>query len=81
MMVHYEPDSMGGYVGCFEFRSPYNPPKRIPMSKTGYYVSMETLNTITDMEAYIRKLAKAIINHEAKHTGTYEKDDKQIALF
>jgi hypothetical protein len=35
MIVDYRPDYLGD-VGHFEFRSPHEPPRRIPVSETGY---------------------------------------------
>jgi hypothetical protein len=36
VVVHYRPNWMRD-MGQFEFRSPYRPPRRIPVSDSGYY--------------------------------------------
>lgn len=84
MIVHYEPDSIGNIVGHFEFLSPHNPRKRIPLSETGYrseFIFMDVLRNIQDMEAYIYDLANHIIKEETNRETIDKENEEQMALF
>lgn len=56
MIVQYEPDWMPD-MGHFEFRSPHKPPRRIPVSETGYrshFASMEDVEASSSPQDYAR---------------------------
>ena len=56
MIVKYTPDWMVD-MGQFEFRSPHRPPRRIPVSETGYrshFASMEDVEASSSPQDYAR---------------------------
>lgn len=85
MSVTYRPYYLGGQdpYGHFEFRSPHKPPRRIPVSETGYrshFAPMAEVEAAPSPEDYARAVALAIIGWEP--TGeTDEASDRQLALF
>jgi hypothetical protein len=85
MSVTYRPYYLGGQdpYGHFEFRSLYEPPRRIPVSETGYrsyFAPMAEVEAAPSPEDYARAVALAIIGREP--TGeTDEESDGQLALF
>jgi hypothetical protein len=63
VVVHYQPNWMGDTVQ-FEFRSPYRPPRRIPVSDTGYYchfASMEDVKAAKSPQDFAREEALALL--------------------
>jgi hypothetical protein len=80
MIVTYQPNWMTD-VGHFEFRSPEEPPRRIPVSETGYrshFASMEDVKASSSPQDYAREVALALIapRHQSKDT-----DSDQLPLF
>jgi hypothetical protein len=59
MIVKYVPDWMVD-MGHFEFKSPHKPPRRIPVSETGYrshFAPMDEVNAANSPEDYARDYA------------------------
>jgi hypothetical protein len=57
MLVAYEPNWMTDF-GQFEFHSPHRPPRRIPVSETGYLchvASMDDVKAARSPQAYARE--------------------------
>ena len=68
MVVKYRPNWMDG-MGQFEFRSPHNPPRRIPVSQTGYrshFAAMEEVKAANSPQQYARDTALALLRSELK---------------
>jgi hypothetical protein len=66
MVVQYEPNWSEGEFACghFEFRSPHEPPRRIPVSETGYrshFASMEEIASFENPEAFAKAYVKAVL--------------------
>jgi len=64
MTVSYRPRQFGD-MGQFEFRSPYRPPRRIPVSETGYYchfASMDDVEAAKSPQAYAYEAALALLS-------------------
>ena len=79
--VRYDPAFGCGY-GHFEFRSPHEPPRRIPVSETGYRSAFAPLHEIEEassVEVYARELALAIMR--GKSGPDDADDDEQLDLF
>jgi len=80
MVVSYEPHWMRD-VGHFEFRSPCQPPKRIPVSETGYrscYAPMEQIDAASSPEDFAREVALALLRREKPRSRD---DAAQLSLF
>jgi hypothetical protein len=63
VVVRYQPNWMDD-LGQFEFRSPYRPPRRIPVSDTGYYchfASMEDVKAAKSPQSFAREEALALL--------------------
>jgi hypothetical protein len=63
MVVEYEPDWMDG-MGHFQFRSPHEPARRIPVSETGYrshFAGMDEIEDAESPQAYARLYALSLI--------------------
>jgi hypothetical protein len=72
VVVHYQPYRMGD-MGHFEFRSPYRPPRRIPMSETGYYchfASMEDVKAAKSPQDFAREEALALLRSSRRAWDT-----------
>jgi hypothetical protein len=81
MMVDYQPHWMAG-TGHFEFRSPHQPPRRIPVSETGYrshFADMDDIEAVDSPQEYARKIVLAFLRGERK--APVEARDEQLALF
>ena len=66
MLVDYTPNYMTGTypVGHFEFRSPHQPPRRIPVSETGYrshFAPMPDIEAEASPQEYARLVTLAFI--------------------
>lgn len=84
MIVHYAP-RLGGScpLGHFEFRSPYDPPRRIPVSATGYrshFAAIHQVAAAASPEAFARDLALALLRSEQKR-GQKDREGTQLSLF
>jgi hypothetical protein len=79
MVVSYEPHWMGD-MAKFEFRSPNKPPRRIPLSDSGYlshYAAMEDVKSARSPEDFVRNLVLLRLNSRASRPA----DPRQLALF
>jgi hypothetical protein len=81
MLVDYQPHWMRD-TGHFEFRSPHDPARRIPVNETGYrshFAAMEEVEAAASPQEYARLAALAIMGQRAGRR--VEKDSGQLALF
>lgn len=79
MVVSYRPNYFAGQ-GHLEFRSPCDPPRRIPVSQTGYlshFAPMEEIEAAPSVEAYARAVALAMTEQKARPPS----DPDQLRLF
>jgi hypothetical protein len=63
VVVHYQPNWMED-MGQFEFRSPHRPPRRIPLSDSGYYchlVPMEDVQAAKSPQDFARAEAMLLV--------------------
>ena len=80
MVVTYQPDWMTD-VGHFEFRSPHEPPRRIPGSETGYrshFAAMGEVEAASSPQDYAREVALALL---APAQQSQHNDSDQLPLF
>jgi hypothetical protein len=80
MRVIFTPEYFAGQ-GHFEFHSPHNPPRRIPVSETGYrshFAPMDEVRAAASPKDYARELVLAAISQPAKGAKT---DARQLPLF
>jgi len=80
MIVTYQPNWMTD-VGHFEFRSPEEPPRRIPVSETGYrshFAAMADVEAASGPQDYARDVALELLRSRGKPV-TEERN--QLALF
>jgi len=85
MLVSYEPYWSDGEfpVGHFEFRSPHEPPRRIPVSETGYrshFAAMADIEAYESAETYARLLVEATLDRAPKNKSR-SSDNDQLKLF
>ncbi len=83
MLVSYEPYWSDGEfpVGHFEFRSPYEPPRRIPVSETGYrshFAAMADIEACESPEQYARLFVEAVLD---RPTSRRKEASDQLKLF
>lgn len=79
--VSYSPNTFAGY-GHFEFRSPHEPPRRIPVSETGYrshFAPMWEIEESDSPEVYAELVVKALMNSQQPEPD--DLDEQQLALF
>ena len=79
MRVRFRPERFAGY-GHFEFTSPHQPKRRIPVSETGYlsyFAPMWQIAEAPSAEAYAQALALEMMNRQKDD----EKAAPQLALF
>jgi hypothetical protein len=80
MIVKYMPDWMVD-MGQFEFRSPHKPPRRIPVSETGYrshFARMDEVEACASPQDYARDYVLAQLR--SRH-ATRSEDHDQLPLF
>jgi hypothetical protein len=80
MVVDYRPYWTSDY-GQFEFRSPHDPARRIPVSETGYrshFAPMAEVESLPTPEDYAREVALALVRAERK---VRTEDADQPSLF
>lgn len=68
MIVEYQPNWMTD-VGRFEFRSPHEPPRRIPVSETGYrshFACMEDVKSASSPQDYARGVVLGFLRSRSK---------------
>jgi hypothetical protein len=78
MVVSYQP-LRSGYAH-FEFRSPHKPPRRIPVSETGYhsyFASMEDVKEARSPQDFAREFAFSLLRSKQSRP----EDPRQLALF
>ena len=78
MIVKYIPNWMAD-TGQFEFRSPHKPPRRIPVSETGYrshFANMEDVQASPSPHDYARDFVLAQIRR-----SIVREEDHQLPLF
>jgi hypothetical protein len=78
MVVSYQPLRSG--YGHFEFRSPYKPPRRIPVSETGYrshFASMADVKESRSPQDFAREFASALLRSKQSRP----EDPRQLMLF
>jgi hypothetical protein len=68
MLVSFEPNWTGGDFpyGHFEFRSPFDPPRRILVSETGYrshFAPMAEIASYESPEEFARAFAMAVFEN------------------
>lgn len=85
MVVTYDPIGLDGEfaLGHFEFRSPYEPPRRIPVSKTGYLSHFAPFSKVAGFDSpedYAKALVLAVLGRGAKQTPQRSECD-QLTLF
>jgi len=68
MVVDYQPHWMKD-TGHFEFRSPHQPPRRIPVSETGYrshFGDMDEIEAMDSPQEYARMVVLAQLRGQPK---------------
>ena len=83
MRVHYHPSYISGLAphALFEFRSPHEPRRRIPVSETGYrsyFAPMHEIEATSSIEEYVRMVALALM---ARASVPSAEDADQLPLF
>ena len=81
--VRYQPYYINGLepYAIFEFTSPHEPRRRIPVSETGYrsyFAPMHEIEAAPNVEEYIRMVALALV---ATESGPPAEDADQPTLF
>ena len=83
MIVSYQPNWMTD-VGHFEFRSPHEPPRQIPVSKSGYcshFASMANVEASSSPQDYARDVALALIRQQQNPRRQESEESDQLPLF
>lgn len=85
MLVHYRPRYfVTADYAHFEFTSPHEPLRRIPVSETGYrshFSPMHEIEAAPSVEEYTRAVAMAIMGTQSCVDDTDEAESDQLALF
>jgi hypothetical protein len=79
MNVRFRPDYIEG-LAHFEFTSPHEPRRRIPVSETGYrsyFAPMHKIEAAPSVEEYVRMVALALMNRESSPSA---EDANQFTL-
>lgn len=82
MLVTYSPNRFAD-MGHFEFKSPHEPARRIPVSPTGYlshFEPMEDIASSSSPKDFAREIALAMIERDRKPPKGFD-DPRQLALF
>jgi hypothetical protein len=80
MIVDYQPNWMAD-TGHFEFRSPHEPRRRIPVSETGYrshFAPMDEVEASASPQDYARDVALALLRSPKR---TRSDSETQLPLF
>jgi len=85
MLVHYRPRYFAtADYAHFEFTSPHEPRRRIPVSETGYhshFAPMHEIEAAPNVETYARAVALAIMGAKpCEDDDEFERTD-QLTLF
>jgi hypothetical protein len=83
--VRVRPEYIARFLVHFEFRSPFEPARQIPMSRTGYtshFVYRADMDETQSLETFALELAKAL-TAEANYTKPpkQQRDAAQGSLF
>jgi hypothetical protein len=85
MVVHYRPRYFtSADYAHFEFTSPHEPRRRIPVSDTGYrshFSPMHEIEAAPSVEEYARAVALAIMGTKSGSDEDDADEDDQLALF
>jgi hypothetical protein len=79
MIVSYEPNWMAD-TAHFEYRSPHKPPRRIPVSETGYrshFAPMDEVTAAESPQAFACEEARALLRSRFQR----KEDPQQLTLF
>ncbi len=83
--VRYRPRYfVGADYAHFEFTSPHEPKRRIPISGTGYrshFSPMHEIEAAPSVEEYARAVVLAIMGMKSEPEDATEEDAQQLALF
>ena len=80
IVVQYKPRCMGE-MDQFEFRSPHEPPRRIPVSETGYlchFADMAEVKAAASPQDFARDMALTLLRSRCKPRPD---DRNQLSLF
>jgi hypothetical protein len=80
MVVSYDPNWLKSGSAHFEFRSPHNPPQRIPVSNTGYlshFAAMEDVRSARSPQDFARAFVLAALDSKPSRPA----DPRQLGLF
>ena len=85
MLVEYEPKWSGGEAayGHFEFHSPHNPPRRIPVSETGYlshFAPMQEIASFANPNEYAMAFVRSVLD-SARTRKAISTEPGQLSLF
>lgn len=83
MLVRYRPQFLHKDYAQFEFHSPNQQKRRIPVSETGYrshFAPLKEVEAAPSLEEYARILAVALISKKAGFAEEDEEQD-QLSLF
>ena len=83
--VHYRPRYFAtADYAHFEFTSPHEPRRRIPVSETGYrshFAPMHEIEAAPSVEEYARVLVLALMGAKSSTDDDGEEEDGQLSLF
>ncbi len=85
MLVEYEPNWSDGEFpyGHFEFRSLHNPPRRIPVSETGYlshFAPMHEVASFANPNEYASAFVRTVLDSARTRKAT-STEPGQLSLF
>ena len=85
MVVYYRPRYfVTADYAHFEFTSPHEPRRRIPVSETGYrshFAPMHEIEAAPSVEEYARAVALALMRANSSPDDEGEEEGSQLALF
>ena len=85
IMVRYRPRYFAtANYAHFEFTSPHEPKRRIPISDTGYrshFSPMHEIEAAPSVEEYVRTLVMALMGMKSEPEDATDEDAQQLALF
>jgi hypothetical protein len=85
IMVRYRPRYfVAADYAHFEFTSPHEPKRRIPISETGYrshFSPMHEIETAPSVEEYARALVLGLMGMKSEPEDVGEEEAQQLALF
>jgi len=80
MIVQYEANWMTD-VGHFEFRSPHEPPRRIPVSETGYRSHFAPMADVEDSDSPQAYARDVVLDMLRSRKPVSSEDREQLRLF